>query len=403
MTEPRYGERLFRAWRAAAPPVFDKEAGRARFLERFAAGRERSRRRYVFALAAALTACAVAINVWRATSAVSFSTSLGQGHPGAWLATTSADELPLTFSDGSELVMAPGSRGRVEELRRGGASFLLERGRVRARVTHRYNADWRFVAGPFEVRVTGTALGVQWDPARERFAIHVDEGSVTIRGPNVGDSMVVHAGEQCVVDLPSRTSRREPSDPDARNNIERSLDGGSDDASEAPVTSLSPSTTLRPLPASQSAAWLKFEEKGAFEAAYDAAVSVGLASILRSSSADELLRLAQVARLCGHRDTERDALAACRHRYPGSELAAVAAYELGQSSPPNEASSWFDTYLRERPNGSLAREALGRLIESRAGAGDDWGARDAAARYLARYPDGPHVQLARRILAGARD
>jgi transmembrane sensor len=404
MTEQRQGERLFRAWQAASPPSFDKEAGRARFLERFAAERVYARRRYIFAAAAAaLIACAVAMNVWRATSAVSFNTSLGEGRPGAWLATTGADELPLTFSEGSQLVMAPDSRGRVEELRRGGASFLLERGRVRARVTRRSNADWRFLAGPFEVRVIGTALRVQWDPVRERFAIRVDEGSVSVRGPNVGDALVVHAGEQCVVDLPTHTSHMGPSSPDARTNEERAAESGSANGFEAPATSWAPPTPAPASPVTQSVSWLKLEEKGAFEAAYDAASSVGLASILRSSSADDLLRLAQVARLSGHRDTERDALTACRHRYPGSERAAVAAYELGQSSPPNEASSWFDTYLREQPNGSLSREALGRLIEARVASGDDRGARDAATRYLARYPGGPHVPLARRVLSGARD
>ena len=112
--------------------------------------------------------------------------------------------------------MAPDSRGRVEALGRAGASFLLERGEVRARVVHRSSTSWRFLAGPFEVRVTGTALGVDWDPARERFAVHVEEGSVVVRGPNVGAPQVVRAGEQYVVDLPSRTTRFSPNEPEAR-------------------------------------------------------------------------------------------------------------------------------------------------------------------------------------------
>src|SRR5262249_11483636 len=128
--------------------------------------------------------------------------------------------------------------------------------------------------------------------------------------------------------------------------------------------------------------------------------STGLASVLRSASADELLRFAQVARLSGHRGTERDALATCRRRFRGSEPASVAAYELGQASPPGEARGWFEAYLREQPGGPLAREAAGRLIEVRAASGDEPGARDAAAGYLARYPGGPHAALARRVLAG---
>ena len=167
-----------------------------------------------------------------------------------------------------------------------------------------------------------------------------------------------------------------------------------------------PAMSLPPLPrvpAPASLSWIKLEEKGDYDGAYAAALGVGLASVLRASSSDELLRLAQVARLSGHRDTERQALVTCRRRFPGTETSAIAAYELGRSSSPSEASSWFDTYLGEQPSGPLAREAWGRLVEARASAGDERGARDAAARYLARYPDGPHAPLARRVLAGAHE
>ena len=155
MTKEQPGERLFRAWSDSAPPVFDEEAGRARFLETFAAERPRARRRVlVFIAAAAAMACAaggVALVEWRTLSTVSFMTSTGEGQAGAWLSTSRASELPLAFSEGTQLVMAPGSRGRVEELGREGASFLLERGEVRARVVHRSSTSWRFLAGPFEL------------------------------------------------------------------------------------------------------------------------------------------------------------------------------------------------------------------------------------------------------------
>ncbi len=401
MNGRRPGERLFRAWSEAGAPFFDGEAGRARFLETIAAGRARGGRRYLVVMAAAaVMACGVALAGWRALRTVSFTTVAGEGQAGAWLATSSASELPLAFSEGTELVMAPDSRGRVEELGRAGASFLLERGAVRARVVHRPNTSWRFLAGPFEVHVTGTALGVDWDPARERFAVHVDEGSVTVRGPNVA-LQVVRAGEQCVVDVPSRTTRISPIALDAPADTGGPTDAGSD-GFVAATASASPPATAR-LATSAAVSWVKLDEKGDYDAAYSAALSAGLASVLRASSSDELLRLAQVARLSGHRDTERQALVTCRRRFPGSERAAVAAYELGRSSSPSEASSWFDTYLGEQPSGPLAREAWGRLVEARASAGDDRGARDAAARYLARYPDGPHAPLARRVLAGAHE
>jgi TolA-binding protein len=408
----RPGDALFRAWSASEAPDFDAAAGRARFLERFARQKARPSRARVLVLASApaLAAAAFAV-VWLLSSTIGFRTAAGDGQAGAWLATTSAGELPITFSEGTELVMGADSRGRVDALTRSGASFLLERGEVRAHVVHRARTHWRFLAGPFEVEVTGTVLGVDWDPARERFAVHVDEGAVVVRGPSVGAPQVVRAGEQCVVDLPARTTHISPIEaPSAAAAAPvasaRPADAGPEEPAEgvaAAPASPSPSGGPAAPRAAPAVTWSKLEERGDYDAAYTAARAAGLAAVLRASSADELLRLAQVARLSGHRDTEREALVTCRRRFPGTERAAVAAYELGRSSSPSEASSWFDTYLGEQPSGPLAREAAGRLVEARASAGDDRGAREAASRYLARYPDGPHAPLARRVLGGAHE
>jgi hypothetical protein len=147
--------------------------------------------------------------------------------------------------------------------------------------------------------------------------------------------------------------------------------------------------------------WMAFEARGDYDAAYSAAAHVGLASLHSAASADDLLRLAQVAQLSGHPMSERNALLACRRRFAGTEQAAIAAYKLGRASSSGEAARWFETYLDERPAAPFSREALGRLIEARVDEGDDSAARGAAQRYLSRYPDGPHAALARRILGGA--
>src|SRR5262249_3605872 len=135
---------------------------------------------------------------------------------GAWLATDGAGELPLRFSEGTVVVLAPGSRGRVDELRARGARMVLERGTLQAHVTHRLRSDWRFVAGPFEVAVTGTSLAVGWDPVRERFSTAVTEGAVKVMGPSVGSEVTVRAGERCDVDVRTHAmqlSRLSPSLP----------------------------------------------------------------------------------------------------------------------------------------------------------------------------------------------
>jgi TolA-binding protein len=123
----------------------------------------------------------------------------------------------------------------------------------------------------------------------------------------------------------------------------------------------------------------------------------------RAASAEAWLEAARAARLAGHRDEERAALLACRRRAPGQAPAAQAAYLLGRASGAAEAAQWFETYLREQPQGLLAREAAGRLIESYRASGNTSAAQTAATRYLGRYPDGPHASLARQALSTRSD
>jgi TolA-binding protein len=91
-----------------------------------------------------------------------------------------------------------------------------------------------------------------------------------------------------------------------------------------------------------------------------------------------------------------------RSRFPGTEAAADAAFLLGRmkfhSGVYRSSSTWFETYLRERPDGRLAREAAGRLVEAYHQSGDADRAREAAEQYLDRYPNGPHAGLARSVL-----
>jgi hypothetical protein len=149
--------------------------------------------------------------------------------------------------------------------------------------------------------------------------------------------------------------------------------------------------------------WLALARDGKYREAVSAAERGGLARIYQSASAEDLLELARSARLAGRSDVEHDALLACRQHYKGQPSGAKAAYLLGSAAGPKEAVQWFETYLREQPSGVLSREAAGRLIESQQRAGNAVGARDAATRYLASYPDGPHAARARSVLAGSRD
>jgi TolA-binding protein len=135
-------------------------------------------------------------------------------------------------------------------------------------------------------------------------------------------------------------------------------------------------------------------------------VSTGFDSATAGASANELLRLAEVAMVAKRPAIARSALGALRARHPKSNQAAIASFYLGKlamkSGRERDAGAAFQAYLQAQPQGPLAREALGRLIEARQAAGEQTKARQTARDYLKRHPRGPHAPLARRLLDDGR-
>jgi hypothetical protein len=73
-------------------------------------------------------------------------------------------------------------------------------------------------------------------------------------------------------------------------------------------------------------------------------------------------------------------------------LGKISADQLGATS---QAITWFETYLKETPGGSLAEQAMGRLAELQAGTAKG---QRAAARYLEQYPRGSYANFCRSQL-----
>jgi hypothetical protein len=117
--------------------------------------------------------------------------------------------------------------------------------------------------------------------------------------------------------------------------------------------------------------------------------------------ADDLVLLGDVARLAGDLNRAEEAYRAARRRFPAADRPTFALGLIAFEGHHDYAAAgdWFASYLRLYPRGPLAREAAGRLIESRLRAGDDGEARQAAASYLRAFPEGPHAALARRTVA----
>jgi len=329
-----------------------------------------------------------------------------RGALGAWIAAPEAGELPVRFSDGTLLLLDRGSRARVTATDTSGANITVERGHARADVVPRKHGQWRVDVGPFQVLVTGTRFDVEWDPGQERFTLALHEGLVTVSGPVVGEGRKVHAGETiqafCKEKRVEITDDAAPATAPPAGSIAAPL-GAQTPATDQGLVVESEGTSTAPSQANAPQPWRELAAAGKYRKALEAAERIGFEKECERGSAEDLAALGDAARFAGQPARAVQALQALRKRFPADARASAAAFELGrvafdQQGSFGEAAKWFAIYLRERPRGSLAREASGRLVESLSKSGDSAGARDAATKYLARYPSGPHSELARSLV-----
>jgi hypothetical protein len=138
---------------------------------------------------------------------------------------------------------------------------------------------------------------------------------------------------------------------------------------------------------------------GKYDEALVAIERAGFAQEIERASSQDLAALADAARYAARPALAKQALLAQRRRFGvrGSSAFVLGKIAADQQGTTADAVRWFETYLREEPNGSLAEQALGRVLELRKG--DPSSARATAERYLARYPNGIHAPLARSLLS----
>ncbi len=405
---------------ANAPFVDDEVAlrrARAALLADPPAPRLRAARpRAWFAFAGLLAAAAAAaLLVVRApsrapASALSFAISGAASPAGHQRAALAARETAtdVTFSDGSRVTIAPGGTGEVDTTA-AAVTVRLHGGTLRAHVVHRERASWRFVAGPFDVRVTGTRFETGWDETRRQFTLSLAEGGVVVSGPLLGDAgQAVRTGETLRVSVAdAAVSWDRPPAPTAPSLPAATLPAQGPPppssvlaAAPARATATRTSAAIAPVAAPR---WQELARAEQHDEALGLALAAGYATVLETASATELLLLADSARLARAPDRARAALLAVRARFPNSPQAASARFGLARlafdvDGDLREAAADFQAYLAEAPDGPLAREAAGRLLEARVRLGDHDAAAHAARAYLDRFPDGPRADLARRLL-----
>ncbi|MFV8752492.1 FecR domain-containing protein [Nannocystaceae bacterium ST9] len=311
----------------------------------------------------------------------------------------------LEFEDDTRIELAAFGELRVTDVRSNGATVQLDHGEVTLSVHHEDDTSWQVAAGPWSVHVTGTQFSVAWNPSTEHFRVAVIEGSVRVEGP-AGDVAKLRAGESLVRErTEAKVASREPavevdSEPASDPDSQPALDLGP--AIESPVE-LHPQSKPNKLD-SKPIDWRALAKDSRYDDAW-AALESGKAGVLgeaERASADALLDLADVARFTDHRGDAKRVLERLRERFVGSVQAGDAAFELGRiaadGGDDDRAATWFETYLDERPNGSLVNDALVRLMNAYDSLDQLDQARSAATRYLDRQPDGLHASKARKIL-----
>jgi hypothetical protein len=356
-------------------------------------------------------------------------------------------EQGLVFNEASQVDVEPGGRMHVERTTPHEAVVVLDSGDLHASITSGRKNVWRFRAGPNEVVVRGTKLSIHWAPETQALAVAVTEGKVEV---HLADGRIqwVRKGER-FAEQAGRAVAPQPGAPlaaaPAVDEAPAAEPARVDDAPAAPAPPVaaaqppraqvakSPLTRVDAQPPSTAPAkkpaapltvaaatppepapardlrplvpeWKRQAVAGHYGRAVALAEEQGLDAAMQDASSDDLLLLADAARLVRRADLGRSVLSALREKFAGTADAAEAAFRLGRLDFDGqryaEAARSFDLYAREAPEGAFSGEALGRRLDALRRVGDAR-AFEAAKGYLEKYPKGPYGPLAHEVLGGA--
>ncbi len=336
----------------------------------------------------------------------------------------------VRFAEGSTFAFGGGSSGRVNAVTADGASIVLEDGSLEASVVHRDGAKWSTLAGPWEVRVTGTRFDLAWDPRLRLLRVDLLDGKVVVHGPGAEEGISLHAGqtlraregEGIHVSSLVRTASMAPSvesttassasAPGSAEVAEGTATAPSAERGPAGLARLGTGNSAAPAAAGAPDApvtgepprvsWTELVAKGKHDQVLAEARGRGVDAVVASGSVADLLALADASRYSGDGSLASRSLRALRDRFAGTKAATDAAFFLGRMTDdggsPAGAIRYYDAHIAE--GGAFAAEALGRkMIAVRRSSGDA-AARTVALQYVDRFPRGAHVTVARALIEG---
>lgn len=371
-----------------------------------------------------MAACAAAAWLFVSPPVVSYAVTGGgegkaegqaEGTIGTALVAPARAPMELRFSDGSAVTLPPRASAHVDALTRDGATVAIEDGTLEVSVIHRAHTHWSVQAGGYRIQVTGTRFAAGWDPKARALTVSMHEGSVLVTGPGIKEPIRVVTGQRLRASASGADLGLESAPLPAP-------EEATPPAPAPPPTvrapALAPPPAEIPAPIERAAAprlrrveaiathtppapdWRVEASRAQYREALAAAVLEGWRAECARLGPEDLVLLGDVARLAGDLDRAEEAYRSARRRFPEADRPTFALGLIAFEGRHDYkmAGDLFASYLRSFPRGPLAREAAGRLIESRIKAGDDVEARQAAASYLHDFPGGPHAALARRTV-----
>lgn len=377
------------------PGDSQRQAQRSRLLLSTAnAPAPRLRGRWLFWPAAGVAFAVVLALLWPAPRTPQSAVPIGA----EFSAPTSAP-VTLTFADESHLTLSAGGRAQLEASDEKHVDVRLTSGRLDAKVTKHTGRVWRYLAGPYAVRVTGTELSVSWHPGLSALEVAVHEGAVEVTGPGLPSPQAVRAGQRLRRSAADAAAEARPSNGALVAKPELAA------PEVAAVPSAHPASkpaaphveveVVKPPPAAPD--WRALLAQGNSKEALAAAESSGVLTRPELLASGELLRLADAARIAGHPRAE-NLLSRCVAR--GGEEGAEAAFLLGKLHQNRgeiaEAVGAFRDAMRLDP-ATYDEPASGRLLELLTQLNDP-SVKDLAREYLRKHPDGPWAASAKKVV-----
>jgi hypothetical protein len=385
--------------------------------------RKKRRTRAILASTSAALSIAIVVALIRTQGAEELTYQVGESHQtgvvGSYVSAPSGKPLDIHFSEGSAVTLSPKSRGRVASTTAHGATVVLEDGRAHADIVHRKGTEWRVLAGPYVVGVTGTTFDVAFNVKTQTFELDMRSGSVKVTGPGLKSPIEIRDQQRLTLSIPSREP---PSGTDVGSNAAAGEPLGLSGAQTAVPASNSTNcpanvaptdaesklprdTQARAVPeraAVETESYQRLGERGQHERIVELAEQHGVDEITARVGRAELFALGNAARFVGKPQLASRAYRALRDRFGASNEAVSAAFFLGrlaESDNPAGAMAWYDRYVSEAPKGVWAADALGRRLVLQNQQQGREATLSSAREYLNRFPTGPYAGFARKLLA----